>query len=587
MSGRADPIDRGVRVWPGIVIVLLQWLAVSATGWIAPATAFQFFGMMGGPPLGFVLLLLWWLFASRTGWAERLVSMAITVAAAFVTMTLVHESAKMAVFVFGIPTVATAFVGGAALARHRSAAPRRRVMAALVLLVCAGWLLVRTEGVDGDMNIDFAWRWSATAEQRLLSSDPRLGPVAGRPGDEAAIPLVAQWPGFRGARRDGVVRGVGLESDWAASPPEELWRRPVGPGWSSFALVGDRLCTQEQRGEDETVACYRASTGDPLWVHADRARFWEALAGAGPRATPTYHEGRLYTFGATGMLNCLDAGTGDVRWSRDSAADTAAATPDWGFSSSPLVIDDKVIVHTGGPNGKAVVAYDTDSGEPRWFAPAGTLSYGSAQLATIDGVRQVILLTGDGASGFAPDDGAVLWEHAWPMNGGARIVQPTLLDDGGVLIGTGFGMGLRRVTVSRRGDGWTVEENWTSTGLKPYFNDLVVHGGHAYGFDGRIMACLDLASGERAWKGGRYGNGQLLLLADQDLLLVLSDRGELALVAADPAGFSELARFQAIEGKTWNHPVIADGVLYVRNGEEMAAFRVAAGPSAGDVAPSR
>jgi outer membrane protein assembly factor BamB len=173
----------------------------------------------------------------------------------------------------------------------------------------------------------------------------------------------------------------------------------------------------------------------------------------------------------------------------------------------------------------------------------------------------------------------VLWEHKWPGDG---IVQPGLTAEGDVLIGTatgmgeGAGIGMRRVSVGRGGGGWTVQERWTTTGLKPYFNDFVVHEGHAYGFDGSILACVDLKDGERKWKGGRYGAGQLVLLPEQDLLLVLSEQGELALVKATPEQFTEVAaRIPAIEGKTWNHPVLAGDVLLARNAEEMAAFRLA------------
>jgi hypothetical protein len=195
---------------------------------------------------------------------------------------------------------------------------------------------------------------------------------------------------------------------------------------------------------------------------------------------------------------------------------------------------------------------------------------------TIGGVAQVLLMSGAGVTSVAPTDGTLLWEHEWTESG-MSIVQPALAANGDVLVTGGDamgGLGLRRIAVAHGSAGWTLEERWTSAGLKPYFNDFVVHKGHAFGFDGSILASVDLEDGKRTWKGGRYGHGQLVLLPDQDLLLVLSEEGELALVAAASDKFTELARFKAIEGKTWNHPVLVGDVLLVRNGEEMAAFRL-------------
>jgi hypothetical protein len=223
-----------------------------------------------------------------------------------------------------------------------------------------------------------------------------------------------------------------------------------------------------------------------------------------------------------------------------------------------------------------LAGYDVATGKTRWVGPRQLGSYSSPHRATIDGVTQVLLLSGSGAISVAPASGTQLWQHRWEA-GGTTIVQPALTDDGNILVNgiaaTG-GQGTRRLAVSHKGTDWTVEERWTSNGLKPYFNDFVVHKGHAYGFDGNILASISLDDGARTWKGGRYGNGQLLLLADQDVLLVLSEDGDLALVSATPDQFKELARFKAIEGKTWNHPAIAGNVLLVRNGEEMAAFRL-------------
>ncbi len=235
------------------------------------------------------------------------------------------------------------------------------------------------------------------------------------------------------------------------------------------------------------------------------------------------------------------------------------------------MVDDVVIVHT-----KALVAYDLATGDPRWFGPAGGAGYSSPHLLTIDGVEQILLLSGAGATSVVPADGTLLWEHSWP---GAPIVQPALTADGDVLLSAGEGNGMRRLAVAHGPGGWTTEERWTSARLKPHSSDFVVHDGHAFGFDGRILTCVDLEDGQRKWKGGRYGYGQLVLLADQDLLLVLSEQGELALVGATPDQFTELGRFPAIEGKTWNHPALVGDVLLVRNGQEMAAFRL---PLAGD-----
>ena len=466
---------------------------------------------------------------------------------------------------YAIPILSLAFVVWAVVSRGLAEGPRRVTMAATILISCGVWALVRTGGFTGDGDSDFAWRWAETAEERLLAET----------GDESLVPLAiplpveagANWPGFRGPNRDGIIRDVKIETDWSVSPPVEMWRRPIGPGWSSFAVLGDLLYTQEQRGDDEAVACYSLTTGEPVWRHKDATRFWESNAGAGPRGTPTLHKGRVYTFGATGLLNALDAGDGAVVWSRNAASDTGAELPTWGFSSSPLVVNDLVIVAASG----ALVAYDLATGLPRWFGPVGGTGYSSPHLVTIDGVTQVLHLRGDGVTGVVPTDGKVLWEHKWP---GYPIVQPALTMDGDLLININESDGTRRIAVAHSSEGWTVKERWTSIRLKPYFNDFVVHNGHAFGFDGRILACMDVADGKRKWKGGRYGNGQLILLADQDLLLVLSELGELALVEATTDKFTERARFPAIEGKTWNHPVLVGDVLLVRNGQEMVAFRL-------------
>jgi outer membrane protein assembly factor BamB len=270
-------------------------------------------------------------------------------------------------------------------------------------------------------------------------------------------------------------------------------------------------------------------------------------------------------------LNALDAANGSVVWSRNAGTDTKTKVPGWGFASSPLVVSDEVIVAASG----ALAAYDIANGNPRWFGPTGGHGYSSPHLLTIAGVPQILLLNGEGVISVSPTDGALLWKHTWE---GDSIVQPGVTADGDVLIGSGSGLGsevgVLRLAVARESSGWSTKERWTSIGLKPYFNDFVVNKDYAFGFDGSSLACIDLKDGQRKWKGGQYGHGQIVLLPDQDLILVLSEEGDLALVKATPDQYSEIARVKAIEGKTWNHPVVIGDVVLVRNGEEMAAFRL-------------
>jgi outer membrane protein assembly factor BamB len=471
----------------------------------------------------------------------------------------------MLFFVYAIPVLSLAFVAWAVATCRFSGGVRRVMMVLTILIACGAWALFQTGGITNDLSTDFLWRWAETPEDRLLAQtgdeEMALPPALVEAGTEA------DWPGFRGPDRDGIIRGVRIGTDWSASPPDELWRRPIGPGWSSFAVSGGLIYTQEQRGEDEVVSCYALTTGDTVWRHSDAARFWESNSGAGPRGTPTLRGGRVYTFGGTGILNVLDAGNGDVVWSRNAASDTGTEVPIWGFAGSPLVVEDMVIVAAAG----SLIAYDLTSGEPRWSNSAGGDCYSSPHLLQIDGIAQVLLLTDAGATSVAPADGELLWEHPWP---GHPIVQPALIADGDILVSADERSGVRRIAVAFGSDGWTVEELWASVRLKPYFNDSVIHKGHAFGFDGPSLACIELQEGTRKWKGGRYGRGQFVLLADQDLLLVLSEKGDLALVEAVPGQFTELARFRALQGKTWNHPVMVGDMLLVRNSQEMAAFRL-------------
>jgi outer membrane protein assembly factor BamB len=603
-----------LRLRPGIIAVVIQWIA----WFIVPALnpEWGLYGLGTGVACGLVVIL-WWLFFSRAQWIDRIAPMVLIPIAVVVTKRIVDPSIAGGaqgnlLYVLSIPAFTLALVLWAAATRRLPPVPRRAAMVASILLTCGIFLLLRTAGVGGGTMFDLHWRWTPTPEERLLAQvrdEPKPPPASevvppanasadaparleshtattakSDPAAESspATPLAptsavrddgpAEWPGFRGPNRDGVVAGVQISTDWSASPPVEIWRRPIGPGWSSFAVRGDFLYTQEQRGDEELVGCYRVSTGEPVWRHRDRVRFYESNGGPGPRGTPTIEKDRVYAVGATGIVNALDASSGALIWSRNAATDTGKEVPMWGIASSPLVVDDVVIVAVAGQ----LAAFDVRTGAPRWTGQSGGSGYSSPHFAVIDGVPQVLLMRGARTISVSPSDGTLLWDH----NSGqpaTSIVQPALAGDGQVLLAAGDamgGLGVRRVDVVRTERGWKAEERWASRGLKPYFNDFVVHKGFAYGFDNSILASLDLADGERKWKGGRYGNGQLVLLSDQDLLLVTSEEGDLALVSATPDKFTEIARFKVLDGKTWNHPVVVQDVLLVRNGEEMAAFRL-------------
>jgi outer membrane protein assembly factor BamB len=637
MTNTHERTPRNLRLWPGMVAAALQWLAWLVLPAVFPQWAI--YGFLGGIFFGLVIVV-WWLFFSRAPWSERLGAIVVMVVAVAATSLLVHPSVSngmmgMMLFIYSIPVLCLGLVAWAVASRGFSRGLRRASMVAAIMIACGTLTLIRTDGVSGEGISDIEWRWTATAEERLLAQaahEPVASPVASaptapsppekapvntssspvdsaKPGALREAPAAAttelptragteppagpamsergfrrvEWPGFRGPRRDGVVRGVRIETDWSRTPPAPLWRKPIGPGWSSFAVNGDVIYTQEQRGEDEVVSAYNLQTGEPVWRHRDAVRFYESNGGPGPRGTPTLSNGRVYTLGATGILNALDARNGSRIWSRNAATDTGVTIPDWGVASSPLVIDDLVIVAVSG----RLVAYGTATGDQRWLGPTGGSGYSSPHLVTIDGIPQILLLRGSRTISVAPADGTLLWEHTWEP--GVGIVQPALISNGDVLITVGDamgGVGMRRLAIARKPT-WTVEERWTSRGLKPYFNDLVVHEGHAYGFDGSILACIDLANGERKWKGGRFGHGQMILLPDQDVLLVLSEDGELALVAASPDKFTEIARVPALDAKTWNHPVLVGDVLLVRNGEEMAAFRLSLARNSKDTLEER
>jgi outer membrane protein assembly factor BamB len=450
-------------------------------------------------------------------------------------------------------------------------------LVAVLLLVWVPFGLTRLDGLRGEGEPQLRWAWIPTPESLYLAGRARGNLQAADPSREPLRLQPGDWPGFRGPERDGAVHGVRIATDWDANPPRQVWRQRIGPAWSSVAVVDGRLFTQEQRGDSEAVVCLDAATGQEVWSHLDAGRWSDGQAGPGPRATPTFAGGRLFTLGATGILNSLDAATGEPKWSHNLTEDAGAKAPIWGFACSPLVAGGKVIVFAGGDGDRRLLGYNADSGKLAWTAAVGQFSYSSPQPAALGGEEQVLFLGDRGLTAFEAASGRVLWEYASTgrATGLPRSIQPHPVGTEQVLFASEVDAGTVLIDVPHGNSAGAPTELWASRELRPSFNDLVVHDGSIYGFDGNMFCCLDLRTGKRRWKEGRYDHGQVLLLADQPLLLVLAEDGEAVLVAANPESHEELARFQALNGKTWNHPVIAGGRLYVRNAAEIACYELA------------
>lgn len=567
-----------------IAAVIVYWVLNVVVGWIEKPYFIGFLYIMASVALLTLVLLGWWVLNRRIPWTERLLGILLVFGAGAAVEPLCHPTigGYIGLSLTGLPLALTAGVLWMYVVGRMPSVWRRVGGVVVVLLAWGYFTLIRMNGFDAALQADTHWRWTPSAEERFLQKHAAETQTNSSPTTDAKWkPTIGpdDWTGYRGPQRDGVLRGVRIATDWKTNPPQPRWRRLVGPAWSSMIVLGDRLFTQEQRGQQECVVCYDAGTGDELWSHEDATRFWDHQSGAGPRATPTYAEGRLYTMGGTGRLNCLDAATGRAVWTQDITADSGAKPPMWGYSSSPLVTQGMVIVYAGGDGDKGILAYRADSGKLVWGQPAGNSSYSSPQLTTLAGKPQILMLHDRGLSALAPATGAVLWKSGKEMPGAPRTIQPHALSPTALLVGTLEGQGVARLEVTQNSGQWKVEEPWNSSQLKPEFPDLVIHNGHAYGFDVSMFCCIDVSTGERCWKEGRYGRGQVILLPEQSLLVVISDTGQVVLLAADPDSHRELGRFQAINGKTWNHPVIAGGRLYARNAEEMACYDLPAMPT--------
>jgi len=438
---------------------------------------------------------------------------------------------------------------------------------------------IRGVSFDGDMRPTFRFRWSPSQDERLEAFRKGLATPEATNLAAAVELKETDFPEYRGRNRDGVANIPALARDWKAHPPKLLWRHPVGAGYASFAVAGDAAVTIEQRRENEAVVCYDAATGLERWSHEYPAHFQEPLGGPGPRATPTISGGNVYSLGATGMLVCLELATGKPLWDANLLEDDDNAM--WAMSGSPLVFDDVVVVNPcaqrASAKGRALVAFDKANGKQVWSSGDTRAGYASPMLATLAGRRQILIFDGEELAGYDAKSGSKLWRYPWEVMNGINVAQPLVLDGDRIFVSSAYGVGCGLLHISLDQDKWSQkdllgdEPKNKNKAMRCKFSNPVAYQGYVYGLDDGILACLDLKTGKRSWRDGRYGHGQLVLSGD--LLVVLTENGKLVLVNATPEGHQELGSFQALEKtRTWNCPALADGKVYIRNDAEMACY---------------
>lgn len=488
-----------------------------------------------------------------------------------------HDKINIATFILGVVAVMTLLIW---FVVHSVYPAKARYGTAAAVIVGVGALASALEikQVSGDLVPVLGWRWSADADELLETPETVAGKV------DLVTTTKYDSPQFLGPNRNCTVTGVTLSRDWSV-PPRQLWRSPIGAGWSGFAVVNGFAVTMEQRGDEELVTCYEVSTGQLKWWHAKTGRHDTMLGGVGPRSTPTIDEGRVYAFGATGILRCLDGADGSEIWN-DNLLARIGVTPDedekavqWGRSASPLVVDELVVVPLGGPlKGPcaSLIAFDKHTGELAWTGGKHQVAYASPSLVTIHGVRQILIVNQDFVSGHSPETGEVLWQYPWPgrSNDDANVSQAVALPNDRIWLSKGYNGGAMVLQLSRdEAKGWKVAELWVNPKiLNTKLANVVVRGQYVYGLSDGIFECADVLTGERLWRGGRYRHGQILGVGD--LLLVQAQSGYVVLVEATPIGHNELGSFAALEGKTWNNPCLYGHYLLVRNAEEAACYEL-------------
>jgi outer membrane protein assembly factor BamB len=446
------------------------------------------------------------------------------------------------------------------------------------------WVLVEATGLRGDTRVEFAWR---------KTLDPALAVTESRAIDSTGA---VTWPGYLGASRDGVLNEVTFDEDWVSHPPEKVWLQSCGSGWSSFAVTETTLFGQEQLSTGDCVTARDLATGEILWSTAEESEgFRSGLGGDGPRATPSLYSLKgedasrlvLFAVGPTGLLSCLDASNGAVIWKADLMQLFPGEELIHGVCGSPLVVDDMVVVAPPTNTGPGLVAFDLNSGELAWKCSSDwRASYASPALMTICNRPQIIFHAGPGVMGVQPADGTVLWQYEWTNEWDNNATQPLQVEGhpNDLFVATGYKGGVARISIIEGDDGGLMAtEVWsTRKTMKTKFCNLAQFGNVLVGLDNGILCGVDVKSGDRLWKKGRYGHGQMLKAGEH--LLIVEEKGDVRILKPGSKGPNPVGdSIQALDRKTWSHPVLIGDRMILRNDQQVVCLRLPlVQPSQGD-----
>ncbi len=372
----------------------------------------------------------------------------------------------------------------------------------------------------------------------------------------------ADWPQWLGPNRTGISPETGLLTTWAKDGPAVVWEKELGEGFSGISVADGRVYTMFSAGEDEFVICLNEETGEEIWRFKTGAKFYERQGGNGPRSQPTVDGERVFVLSAEGWLYALNAKDGKKLWLVDLYDGLGSRVPKFGFSTAPLVEGDLLLLEVGTRQG-TFIALDKTNGAVKWASQRDIVSYSSPIAVDIAGVRQVVFVSGEAAVGLSPTDGSLYWRFPWSTSYDLNVATPILVPPDHIFISSGYDHGAALLQISRAGDGLSVKKVWESRGMKNHFGTSLLIGDYIYGFDNAILKCIEAKTGKEQWRRRGYGKGTLIYADGQ--LIILSDKGKLALADASPTGFRESVNAQVLSGKCWTPPTLANGKIFVRD----------------------